>query len=182
MSESQGPRPRLRPTSISNLALITLIAGVVAWWGTEYNYGDLPPLPWGPLFTVSGVAVLEAIAAWFTWRRLPRRPAKGEAEPRAVAAGEPMDPLMVARLAVLAKASSVLGAIIAGVFAGMVTWLWPQRDRISAASDDVPVAALGICAGLLLIGAALWLEFACRIPPEDPQDSADGASDPKRRV
>jgi hypothetical protein len=71
---------------------------------------------------------------------------------------------------VLAKASSLAGALFAGFSAGLLAWLVLEPTK--AARDDVPAAIAGVVAALALVVAALWLERSCRVP-EQP-DQKDG--------
>ncbi|MGH3430570.1 MAG: DUF3180 domain-containing protein [Mycobacteriales bacterium] len=143
--------------------MVLLAAGVAARWAIDLWYGKLPPLSWSPAVTFTVVAGCEAIiAAWARPRIRRTRPGL-----------PPVNPLLAARLAVLAKASAMLGALAAGVFVGALIWLLPRKDEISAAANDMPAAIAGVTAGLLLIAAALWLEYVCRVPSA-PTSSQDG--------
>jgi hypothetical protein len=110
--------------------------------------------------TLAALAVLEGYLAVNTRQRIERRPGR-----------EPVDALAVARYVVLAKASSLAGAIFAGFYAGLVGWLFLERTR--AADNDIPAATAGLVASLALVGAALWLERSCRVPkrPDDENES-----------
>jgi Protein of unknown function (DUF3180) len=148
------------PTRPATLVVAGLAAAAVAWWMISSFYGDIPRLPWLPTVTVAALAVLEAYPAVNTRQRIERRPGR-----------EPVDPLAVARYVVLAKASSLAGAIFAGFYAGLVGWLLLERTR--AADNDIPAATAGLVASLALVGAALWLERSCRVPkrPDDDKES-----------
>jgi hypothetical protein len=80
-----------------------------------------------------------------------------------------VEPLAVARYVVLAKASSLAGAIFAGFTLAVTLWLFIEAQRVSHAAKALPVAGLSVGASLALVAAALWLERACRVP-EDPDD------------
>jgi hypothetical protein len=157
-STPQGPR--MGPTRPATLVVAGLAAAAVAWWMISSFYGDIPALPWLPTVTLAALAVLEAYLAINTRQRIERRPGR-----------EPVDPLAVARYVVLAKASSLAGAIFAGFYAGLVGWLFLERTR--AADNDIPAATAGLVASLALVGAALWLERSCRVPkrPDDDNES-----------
>lgn len=155
------PDPWLRPTNPSTLLVGGLSAAAAGWLLLSFFYGSMPPLPWLPIVTVAVLAVGEAFLAQNTRARIERRP------------GAPkVDPLAVARYAVLAKASSLAGAIFAGFSAGLLAWL--ALEPTQAATDDVPAAVGGVIASLVLVGAALWLERSCRVP--DRPDDADEES------
>ncbi|MFC7550315.1 DUF3180 domain-containing protein [Plantactinospora sp. GCM10030261] len=151
------------PTRPASLIVAGLAAAAVAWLLISSFYGDIPALPWLPPVTLAALAVLEGYAALTTRARIERRPGR-----------DPVEPLTVARYAVLAKASSMAGAIFAGFYAGVTVWLVIERTR--AATDDLPAAVGGLVASLALVAAALWLERACRVPErpdEDEQPDAD---------
>lgn len=149
------------PTNPATLLVAGLASAAAGWLLLSFFYGRMPPLPWLPLVTVAVLAVLEAFLAQNTRARIERRP------------GAPkVDPLAVARYAVLAKASSMAGAMFAGFSAGLLAWL--ALEPTKAARDDVPAAVGGVVASLALVGAALWLERSCRVPkrPEDSDDDS----------
>ena len=75
----------------------------------------------------------------------------------------------------------VLGAIAVGVWLGLLAFLLGQHDLV-AADHDRPGAIVGLIGGVVLVGAALWLEYCCRAP-DDPTDQptqprADGHPGP----
>jgi hypothetical protein len=91
----------------------------------------------------------------------------------------PVDPLAVARYAALAKASSLVGALAAGAYAGILAYILPLRDAPGPHSDAF-VAGVGVAAGLSLVIAAYTLERVCRVkrpkgPP--PVPSAESSED-----
>jgi len=69
----------------------------------------------------------------------------------------------------LAKASSLLGAIMAGAALGAFVYLVPKRAQLIVAAHDTTSAVVALVSGAALIAAALWLEYSCRAP-EDPDD------------
>lgn len=152
--------PSMRPTSISALVVAALAAAAVAWLLLSVFYAAWPPLPWLPIIVIAALAVMEAYLAQNTAARVQRRPGA----PR-------VEPLAVARYAVLAKASSLAGALYAGFSAGVLAWLLLEPTR--AAREDVPAAAGGVVSSLALVGAALWLERACRVPEQPDEPDGD---------
>ncbi|WP_433533672.1 DUF3180 domain-containing protein [Micromonospora sp. CA-263727] len=159
------------PTRISTLVVTALATAAVAWLLiSNFLYSQLPPLPWLPVVTLGGLAVLEAYAAINTRGRIDRRPGR-----------DPVNPLMVARFVVLAKASALVGAIFTGFYAGLTGWLFVLTTR--AAGEDRPAAIAGVLASIALVAAALWLERSCRVPerPEDEHEPDDWESRPGQR-
>ncbi|MDV6011427.1 DUF3180 domain-containing protein [Haloechinothrix sp. LS1_15] len=82
------------------------------------------------------------------------------------------DAILIARFAVLAKASSLLGAIMVGGWLAGIAYLAPRAGTIAAAGDDLPAAVVGAICAACLIGAALWLEHCCRAPGMDDRDES----------
>lgn len=159
-SGSTPERPRMGPTRPATLVVAGLAAAATGWVVLSGFYNDMPPLPVLPTITLAALAVVEAMLAQNTTARIERRPGKGR-----------IDPLAVARYVVLAKASSLAGAIYAGYCAGQLAWLLLEPTR--AARSDVPAATTGLVAALALIGAALWLERSCRVPDVPDDEDAD---------
>ncbi|MEJ3742170.1 DUF3180 domain-containing protein [Actinomycetes bacterium KLBMP 9797] len=153
------------PTRAATLLVAGLAAAALSWLLISRFYSEIPRLPWLPTVTLAGLAVLEGYAALNTRARIDRKPGH-----------EPVEPLTVARFVVLAKASSLVGAIFAGLFAGVLGWFVIERTRHT--SQDTPAAVAGLVGSLALVAAALWLERACRVPEqpdgENEQDSAHG--------
>jgi hypothetical protein len=160
--------PSFRPTSISVLVVAGLAAAAVGWLLLSAFYAEMPPLPWPPIIVVAGLAVAEFFLAQNTAARVQHR--RG---------APPVDPLAVARYAVLAKASSLAGALSAGFSAGLLAWL--ALEPTKAARDDVPAALAGVVAALALVAAALWLERACRVPDQPDRTDEDDSGRPSGR-
>lgn len=160
-SPSPGPaaqQPRIGPTRPASLVVAALIGAAVAWLLISRFYNEFPDLPWLPAVTIAALAVLEGYAAVNTRARIERRPGR-----------EPVDPLAVAWFVVLAKASSLAGAIFGGFAAGLLAWLLLERTR--AAVSDIPAATASLVASVALVVTALWLERSCRVPerPDEEQ-------------
>jgi hypothetical protein len=162
--DDSNPKPRLEPTRPATLAVAALAATALSWIGISNFWNELPTLPWLPPLTLIGLAVFEAFEALATKNRIDRK--RGAA---------PVQPLLVARYAVLAKASALAGSIFGGIYLGMTSWLLSQRGVLAKVSDNLPQAVLGVVGSILFVAAALWLERSCRIPPPPPD------TEPKQR-
>jgi hypothetical protein len=160
---SGGPvtDPSIGPTRPATLVVAGLAAAAVAWVIISRYYGEMQPIPWLPTLTVAVLAVVEGLLAQNTRARIERR----RGAPR-------VDPLAVARYLVLAKASSLAGAIFAGFSAGLFAWL--VLDPRKAARADIPASGAALAASLALVGAALWLERSCRVPDQPEDDDVPG--------
>jgi Protein of unknown function (DUF3180) len=142
----------MKPTRPSALAVVAVVFAVLGWLLLRVIYQRLPPLPW------TGVPALLLAAAAEAWigRDLRARIAGRRA-------GKPADPLVVSRMVALAKASSLVAAVVAGLAAGFDIYLSgsltatvPRQDALSA--------VLTLVAAVMLACAALFLENSCRVP------------------
>lgn len=159
----------MTPVRRRDLAALALGLAVAAWVLVRTWYGDLPPLRWWLPAPLAVLAVAEALGARTLRARL-----DAQREARAGrAAGEgrspllrPVEPMLVARLAVLAQASAYVGAVFAGVWGGVLLYTAPAVGRLAAAGDDSVPALIGLASSTALVAAALWLESACKVPPD----------------
>ena len=87
----------------------------------------------------------------------------------------PVDPFRALRIAVLAKASSLVGAIVTGIAGGLALFLLTRPVPPSLGSLGA-VIATALCAVLLVI-AGLVAEQFCTIRKDD-DDEQPGGSDP----
>jgi hypothetical protein len=86
---------------------------------------------------------------------------------RSVRGGTRIDPFRALRAATLARASSLLGAILLGFGAGLGAYLW---SRPVAPPVGSTVATIAVVVGsIVLIAAALLAEQFCTLP-KDPDD------------
>lgn len=158
-----------RPAILLGLALATgaLSYGAVDLWLTR---GTPPGVPVLAPF----VLLLLAVVALSTGLSLRTR-FKAQRERRRDA--RPVDPLTAARAVVFAKASSLVAALIAGLYGGYGVYLWLHLDN-DARRDQAARCGFSVAAAVLLILAALFLEKVCRVPddPDDPDGTSGAAS------
>jgi hypothetical protein len=145
-------------TRARDLAGAGLVSAVLVFLVVQLSYGNLPPLPRLAGAPLLALAIAEA-ALGVSLRGRIRRMIEGKPDQ-----GRPLQPLTAARAVALAKASSLLGAIMLGAWVGVLAFLLPRRTEILAAEHDVPSAVIGAVCSAALIAAALWLEFCCRVP------------------
>jgi hypothetical protein len=150
--------PSIGPTKPLTLVIIFAIAAVLAYVLERRFFGDVA-VPTLPLATFVVLALIEGLTARITRARIERKPGT-----------EPIPPLTAARLMVLAKASSIAGALFSGLYAGALLFLLSQAGTLSVAGAEAPIAGGGVVTAGLLVAAALWLERSCRIPPTDDDD------------
>ncbi|WP_413354878.1 DUF3180 domain-containing protein [Microbacterium sp. 1P06AB] len=140
------------------LAAVAVVAGIAGYFVDQILTGmgqpSFTPSPLLPILLVAlGAAVV--IAA------IPVRRAT-------VGAAAPVDPFRALRIAMMAKASSIVGALVAGFAGGLLVFVLTRPVSPSLGSTGAVVAALG--GGLLLVGAALVAEHLCTIRKDDDDD------------
>lgn len=86
----------------------------------------------------------------------------------------PLDPFRAVRVAMLAKASSIMGAAVAGISAGLAVFLFTRP--VAPVGSIVAVVAT-LTGALVLLAAALVAEHLCTIEKDD-DDEQPGGDDP----
>lgn len=135
--------------------VIGAVCAAAAWLLLRGVYSALPPLPW----TAVPALLLLAIAESWSGRNL-------RARLRGDVGSKPILPIAVARMAALAKASSLAAALVGGLSAGFLIYVSGSLDKTAPRSDAL-VAASTLVAAILLVMAALYLERGCRVPADD---------------
>jgi uncharacterized membrane protein YbhN (UPF0104 family) len=147
----------MRPTRWSVLVVSALVAGGVAYVVTRAEYDSLPAPTGFLLLWIALLAIAEFYLALSTRARL-----AGRSGTRRV------DPLVVARFVALAKASAIVGSLAVGGYSGFLIWV--SRLDSAAAHHDTRTAAFGVALSVLLVAAALLLEYVCRVPKREDDD------------
>ncbi|MDQ4012006.1 MAG: DUF3180 domain-containing protein [Actinomycetota bacterium] len=150
----------MTPTRARDLVGAAVVAAVLVSLLLQLSYGDLPPLPTLAGTTLLVFAVAEVVLGTTLRTRIRQRPRT-----------RPVQALTAVKALVLAKASSLAGAITGGAWLGVLGYVLPLRSQLQSAASDTVTASIGaVCAGAL-VAAGLWLEYCCRNPddPEDPE-------------
>jgi hypothetical protein len=151
------------PTRPRELFGAALVAAVVVAVLARLTYGSLPSFPALGGATLGVLGIAEAIGGSALRSRIRHRPGT-----------RPVQPLVAARAVLVAKASALAGALMAGAWLGLLVHVLPLAGDISAAAGDAVAGGVGLACALILVGGALWLEHCCRTPddPDDPTPSA----------
>ncbi|MFF3671051.1 DUF3180 domain-containing protein [Microtetraspora malaysiensis] len=147
----------MKPSNPGVLVGLVAVFALITWGLLQKTYSVLPTVPWSAIPTLLLLALGEGYTGWLTRARIRRRPGT-----------KPPEPLAVARLAALAKATAHTGAAFAGVFAGFVFHVLNLLD-LPQPRQDAFVAGGSFASCVVLICAALFLEHCCRVPGE-PKD------------
>ncbi|WP_214403888.1 DUF3180 domain-containing protein [Pseudonocardia lacus] len=153
----------MTPTRPRELFGAGLVAAVVAAVLVRLTYGSLPSFPTLGGATLGVLGIAEAIAGNALRARIQHRPGT-----------RPVQPLVAARAVLVAKASAMAGAIMAGAWLGLLVHVLPRAGEVSAAAADSVAGGVGLVCALLLVGGGLWLEYCCRTPDDPEEDSGGG--------
>ena len=146
----------MRRTKWSDLVVPFIVIAVTAYVLLKFSYTDLLQLDYLVPAPIAALAVAEVIAA----RRVR---AAVRHDPRA----NPMAAIVIARCVALGKASSLVGAGVAGAALGLLVRLLPDVRVVRAAQHDARVASLLFIAAVFLVAAGLLLERAGIDPNRD---------------
>ncbi|MET4637720.1 DUF3180 domain-containing protein [Mycetocola sp. 2940] len=151
---------RTHPTPLIGLAALGFVAGFLLEYGLE-AYGRplvVPPLTMPfTLLVVAAVVISVSIPI--------RRAVTGKRRAR-------IDPFQATRIVVLAKASSLVGALLTGASLGAVLYFTTRPVLPAIGSMWLAIAS---CVGAaVLMAAGLIAEHLCTLP-KDEDDDAPGA-------
>lgn len=156
----------MRPTRGRTLLAIVVVCAGLTWALLEGIYSSLPPLPW----TVApALLIAAAVEAWTGYDLRSRL--------RGKRGGKPVQPLYAARLLALAKATSQAGALFGGIFLGFIGYTSGSLN-IPNPREDLIVASVTFGACVVLIAAALFLEYCCRVPGDSGGSGFPGPGGP----
>jgi hypothetical protein len=159
---AQEPSPGLiRPTSARVLLGAAALGLVLGWFGDallERTTAVVPTVPWTSVGVLVFAAAVLGVTARNTWRTIHRQ-------------RRWLEPHQAVNRLVLAKASSLVGALVAGGYVGFGA---RYLDDMAAPlpQERVVRAGLAALAAVLVLVTALLLERACRVPkpPENDED------------
>jgi Protein of unknown function (DUF3180) len=154
-------------TKPASLLLLAVLGGGLMWFietalAASGRAVVLPPVTLGVALVLIGVIIV-AMA-------LPvRRVSRGVANAR-------VDPFYATRVLMLAKASSLSGALLGGGGLGIVGYLLSRS--VVASPNALTMSIVAAVGAILLLVAGLVAEHMCSIPPDDEKRDG-GAPDPR---
>ena len=165
----------MRPVNRRDLLVIGAGLAVATWLVVRASYGALPALRWWLPVPLGVLALAEALGARTLRARLAAQRDRRPPAERGSAPVRPVEPMLVARLAVLAQASAYVGAAFVGIWVGVLLYAGPAVPRLQTAGSDTVTGVVGVVCAAALVAAALWLESVCRIPPGPDDEQPPGA-------
>jgi Protein of unknown function (DUF3180) len=161
-----------RGVTIRLVLLVGLVATGVGYvvlriWTAQG--GAVPPAPWGALI------VLVFIACGVFFAGLPvRRFLRGRAK-------KTLNPMRAMRTVVLAQASALTGAFVAGWYLAQILVLLPDVDIASVRSLVWRLAALA-AGGVLMVVAGLMVQAMCRVDKDHRGQDKDADRDDEEEL
>ncbi len=158
----------MKPTKLSFLFLLALIAAVTGYFIAALLVGRGFPVPVSPanlILTLGAIGIVLLALSIPIWRY------RSALKDAAVKRPKRVDPFYAVRVLLLAKASAIAGALFAGWHLGVVGYqlLSPVVVQVLAIQNG-----LGFLASLALIASAFVTEQICRLP-NDPTPDPDQA-------
>jgi hypothetical protein len=140
------------------------LAGAVLGWLLEVGLaaGGRPVLvpPYSLPVALVGIGAIVLAAGWPI-----RQAVQGKATQR-------LDPFRAMRVLLLAKASTLVGALLGGAAIGIAAYLL-TRPVLPPASS-LAAAITSVAAAVVLLICGLLVEHWCRVPPEDDDQKRRG--------
>lgn len=154
----EEPVGRMRPTSLTTLSLWGVV-GLVGGWMlhavTVRLDGTAPLVTWAQPLALVLVAAILGATAYLTWRAVHVH-------------HDRLEPQQAVNRLVLARACALVGALLAGGYAGYaLSWVGIDSDLASQRMWRSAAAAL---AGVAVVVTAMLLERACRVR-SDPDEA-----------
>ncbi len=138
------------------MLVLTLIVGGVLGYALAViseqvsSTSSAPRVPWTSVVALTAVAVANTVLAWWTHRTVHRERKR-------------MDPGLAVTFLLFAKASSIVGAFVAGGYSGFALHFVGQLE-VDLPRERVIRAIVAAVTGVAIVISALLLERACRIP------------------
>ncbi|WP_209325869.1 DUF3180 domain-containing protein [Brevibacterium renqingii] len=145
---------RTSSSTLAVWAVIGTVLAIVVDVVLESQGFSLPGLPW---FAIIGMLVLAAVLLVLGWPIKKWNDGDRTKE---------IDPIQAARVAVMAKASALTGAGLAGWYLGNAGYYFLSAPGIRNDLAAGMLVAMVSAAALMIVG--LIVEGFCEIPPQDP--------------
>lgn len=156
---------RTHPTTLVIVGLIGVVAGLLTDAALAASGRALIVPPVTLTITLVVIAVVVVALAWPI-----RRAIRGKTTLR-------LDPFRAARTAVLAKACSVVGALLAGLPLGLLLFMLTRT--VLGDAGDIVLTISAVVGGALLLTGGLIAEWFCTLPPDDREQDDDEERGPE---
>lgn len=147
-----------------DIAVVCLVAAVAGYLLVRVSYARIPPLPRLAGLLAALVGIGEGAAGFGLRRRI--RPPERTAGAGAASTRRPVEPLTAARAVMVAKATALAGAALAGLWLGLLGYVLPSWSEFAAAQADGITGFIGLAGALIMVAGALYLERSCLVPED----------------
>lgn len=155
----------MKATRLPVLAGLAAVAASVGYSAGLLIDGAGNTLPRVPVAAAGVLGLLAAVLLGLAFSTRARLRAIRERRPDA----RPLNAIATARSVVLARASSPVGAAMAGAYGGYTLFLAGDLDEPGRSELASPALAASL-ASLAVVVSALFLEYVCRVPGGDGPD------------
>jgi lysylphosphatidylglycerol synthetase-like protein (DUF2156 family) len=159
LADQQSPEQgTVGPTRVRTLLALFLVGGVLGYAFVRISiavHGYAPQIQWSSAIGLLVAASIVLVLANSTYRTLHRERRR-------------MDAHRAVRFLLLAKASALVGAIVAGGYLGFAVNFVNQLD-VHLPQERVIRSVCASIAAIVLAVAGLLLERACRIPKDEDE-------------
>ncbi len=159
-NDQTPPAGSVGPTRLSMLAAVLLVGATLGYALVplvELRSDPAPRIEWPTVAVLAMIAATLFALAYSTYRTVHRERAS-------------MNPRRAVALLALAKASSLVGAMVAGGYLGFGVHFISRLD-VELPRERALRALVAAGAALAIMISALLLERACRVP-QDPEDQS----------
>ncbi|KHL19306.1 uncharacterized protein DUF3180 [Mumia flava] len=158
---ARRPLRRTSAVGLAVFAVIGLAVGRSVRPFLEWRDATVPTVSWVAAGTLVFLAAVLGATAWATYDALHRD-------------RRTMQSSLALRLLALAKASAIVGSLIAGYYVGFAIAFLGDLE-IDGPRERAIKAGVAAVAAVLVVVAALALERACEVPSDDDPDGAEQA-------
>ncbi len=156
--EETPPTGSVGPTSLSVLAMVFVVAGVLGYASVplfESVSTTAPRIEWPAVGALALIAAILLALAYSTYKTVHRDRAR-------------IAPHRAVNLLLLAKASALVGAVVAGGYLGFALNFVGRLD-VELPRERAVRSLVAAVTGVVIVVSALLLERACRVP-KDPEE------------
>ena len=161
MADQQSPEQgTVRPTRIRSLVALFFVGGLLGYAFVRISIavsdnGVAPQIQWSSVIILLAAGAIVLVLANSTFRTVHRDRRR-------------MDSRRAVRFLLLAKASALVGAIVAGAYLGFALNFINELN-VALPQTRVIRSVCAAIAAVVMVVAGLLLERACRVP-KDPED------------
>lgn len=159
-SQQDPPQGTITPTPLPLLVATFVVGGLLGYALAVLSeqlssISSAPRVQWTSVVALAAIAVADLVLAWWTYRVVHRERRR-------------MDPHLAVTLLLFSKASSVVGAFVAGGYIGFALHFVGNMEADLPRERVIRGLAAGVT-GVAIVICGLLLERACRVPKQEDE-------------